>query len=121
MPRTQINPITPIGSYPNLPLSAGAATVVPTAADVANMNMIPFGTAARLLVFVRSTDAGAQTVTVTSAKDPYNRAGDITTYSVAAGATAILGPFERAGWMQADQMLYLQATAATVTFVAVPI
>lgn len=126
MPRTNVPPITPIGSYPATPLGAGAATFVPQAADVANLNAIPFGSAARMLVLAINTDASAQTVTVTSVADGLNRKGDITTYSVAAAgagvtSVAVLGPFERNGWLQSDGTLYLQASNANVKFVAVPL
>lgn len=122
MPRTSINPITPMGSRPTLPLSAGSATFAPTAADVANQNAAAFsGTTARLLVIAQNTDATPRNVTITSAPDGLNRTGDITTYSLAAAGIAVFGPFERNGWQQSDLNLYFSADNALVKFIVIPL
>lgn len=126
MPRAAVTPFTPLGSYPELPLTAGSATVVPVAADTVNLNAAAFGNSDALLVIALNTDTGgAHTVTVTSVDDQFKREGDITAYSIAAapGAgeskIAILGVFKRAGWIQTDKNLYFQASNAAVKFIVV--
>lgn len=126
MPRTTITAFTPLGAYPSLPIDAGAATLAPIAADVANKNQTPFGDADEILILAANTDnGGAHTVTVTSAPDTLKRTGDITAYSIVAapGANenkaAVLGPFKRAGWQQPDKMLYFEADSASVKFVVI--
>ncbi len=117
MARTALPIITPLGSTPALPITAGAAAFVFTAADVTNKNSFPC--TGRELVLIENTDSGAHTVTITSVVDGQNRTGDITTYSLAAGAFAVLGPFHNSGWQQADGNIYLEATDATVKFAIV--
>lgn len=121
MARTALSKVVPTGSYPTLPLSAGAATITLTAADTVNQNSVPWGNAHRLLVIAQNTGASARTVTITSAADGLGRTGDISAYSIAAGGVAVLGPFERPGWAQADASLYLEANNAEVKFAIVPV
>ena len=68
----------------------------------------------RDLVVVENTDASPQTVTFTAAPDEIGRSGEITAYSVAAGAIAIFGPFATAGWRQTDGKLYIDVSDALV-------
>lgn len=114
MARTAITITTPPASYPALPLAANSADVTLAAADVANGNQIAWGQSGRMVVLVQNSGASsAHTVTITSAPDAYNRTGDITSYSLAAGE---LGAFvlNRAGWMQADGNLYLAGDHAEI-------
>jgi len=66
------------------------------------------------LIVVENTDAGAQTVSFTAAPDEIGRSGAITDYSLAAGAVAIFGPFQSAGWRQTDGKLYIDVSDALV-------
>jgi hypothetical protein len=66
------------------------------------------------LVVVVNTDVGAQTVTFTAAPDEFGRTGSIAAYSLAAGETAIFGPFPTSGWRQSDSKLYIDVSDATV-------
>lgn len=128
MARTLVTPIVPPGSYPQLPLGAGAATFAPTAADIVNLNAATFGNATQVLVLALNTDAALpHTIDITSSADGLKRIGDIENYSIAAapGAgesrVAVFGPFKRAGWRQVDTNLYFSADDATVKFLIVPI
>jgi hypothetical protein len=113
MPRTEITIESPVGPYPALPVSAGAAAFTMTAADTVNKNSAAFGGAARLLLVVQNTNA--QTVTITSKADALGRTGDIAAYSVPAGALASF-IFERNGWRQDDGALWFEGSHADVKF-----
>lgn len=114
MARTTIAVTTPPASYPTLPLAANSADVTLAAADVSNGNQIAWAQSGRMVVLVQHSGAGAaHTVTITSAPDAYNRTGDITSYSLAAGELAAF-VLNRAGWMQADGYLYLAGDSAEV-------
>ena len=112
MARTSLTPLTALGAYGSY--SANAADLAMTAADIVNQNQATFGT--KILLIAHNTGGSAQTVTVTSVTDPYNRDGDITTYSVGAGEYAVFGPFVPAGWLQSDGKLYFEADSADVLF-----
>lgn len=114
MARTALTPQSLLGSAPSLPLAADSADIAWTAADAVNFNEFPH--TGREVVLARNDDAGAQTVTVHSVADPFNREGDITTYSLAAADYAAFGPFDTAGWKQADGKLWLDASDAGVFF-----
>lgn len=118
MARTTLTPKTLPGSYPSLQPSAGSLTVTEaapgTASDGVQVTLVPKKT----ILMARNTNAGSQTVTITSAADSMGRTGDITTYSIAAGGIAFFGPFETDGWRQSDGNLYAVASHIDVKFVA---
>lgn len=118
MARVAITKFTLLGSAPTLQPTAGSLTLTELAADATNFQSIAFGAFSRLLVIAHNTGAGARTVTITSVADGLNRTGDITAYSIGAGLIAVLGPFERNGWMQADGTLYCAGSHAEVLFSA---
>lgn len=100
MARTVINPQAslPLGSYPTLPISAGGADIGFTANSDPTDRFTPIVDNKTLLLAYNS-DSVARTITIGSAADtPFNRKGDITAYSVAAGKVACFGPFKTAGW-----------------------
>lgn len=72
------------------------------------------------IVIAHNTNAGAQTVTITSVSY-LGRTGHITADSIAAGAMHIYGPFDLRGWKQADGYLYLEASSADVEFAVITI
>lgn len=109
MPRTTLTKTAAPGGYTD-----AGVVVAETAADVANMNQ--FILTENEVIVARNAGVGAQTVTITSTADPYNRTNDITAHSIAAGAIAVFGPFPAIGWKQADGMLYLQASSADIKF-----
>lgn len=114
MARTVLVKTTAKGSYPALQPAADALDVTMAAADVANKNsFLPSGND---LIIAQNSGASPYTVTLTSAVDPQNRTGDITTYSLAAGDIAVLGPVKTMGWVQADGYVYLEASNASVKF-----
>ena len=117
MARTALPIIAPLGSYPALPITAGAATYVLTAADIVNNNS--FVSTGRELLLIQNTAAGAGTVTVHSVADGLQRVGDITTYSVPAAGFAVLGPFNKAGWVQTDGTIWLDGSAITILFAVI--
>ncbi len=114
MPRVSITKSPALGEYGNY--TAAAADLAELAADVANKNQFVFQP--RDLLIVHNTDAAPQTFTVTSVADrKTGRTKDITTYSLAAGKIAVVGPFlDQDGWMQTDGYVYVEASAATVKF-----
>lgn len=115
MARIEVTPQSTPGSAPSLPLSAGSADFTWQAADQANDgNDTPH--TGREILLVRNDNAGAQTVTIHSIADPYNREGDITAYSMAAGDYAVFGPFQSAAWRQSDGKLWFNGSAADVFF-----
>lgn len=116
MARTTITGKTLPGSYPTLQPSAGSLVVTEyapgTASDGVQVALIP----GKTILLARNTNAGAQTITVTSSADSMGRSGDITTYSLAAGAIVALGPFQTDGWRQTDGNLYAVASHIDVKF-----
>ena len=114
MARVDHTPLTLLGPYPDLQPAALSATVTWVAADATNKNQCPL--TGKEILLVRNTDAGAHTVTVTSAPNARNRTGHITAYALAAGKTAAFGPFDTNGWVQSGAKLYFEADDATVEF-----
>ncbi len=115
MAKTTLTKTTAPGRY----ASTGAVLTM-GAADVTNKNQ--FLAQGSDLVVAHNTGASAHTVTINSANDPYARKGDITAYSLAAGAYAVFGPFLPLGWQNSDGYVYLEADSAEVKFgvVALP-
>ncbi len=113
MPRTAITAETTPGSFPVLPVAADSLDLTATAADVGNGNDTTLVNG-KTIVLAYNTDAGAQTITFTSIADSRNRTGDITAYSLGIGEMALFGPFVTAGWEQAGNKLYIDASDANV-------
>lgn len=118
MPRSSIPVITALGPYPALPLTADSADVVLTALTGtagANGNQAAFGNFNRLLLLLQNSGAAPYTVTINSlaSANVFNRTGDVTTYSLGVGEFMALF-IERNGWVQADGMLYFEATNVAV-------
>ena len=114
MARTTLTKTTALGAYGDYSV-ADSADMAMTAADISNQNQ--FVASARDLVVAHNTGGSAYTITITSIEDPhYGRLGTITTYSLGAGEYAVFGPFKRAGWVQSDGYVYLEANNALVKF-----
>lgn len=108
MPRQTLTPQATPGNYPGT-IAANAADITFVACDATNKEQ--FLTTGKELLLFRNDNAGAQTVTITSVADAkLNRTGDITTYSIGAGESAIFGPFLKEGWMQSDGYIYSEAS-----------
>lgn len=120
MARTAIAPVAPIGPFPTLPVAANSLDFAFTAADVANGNVVAFGSYTRLLVLARNVNASAQTFTIDSAPDNLNREGDIGAYSLAQNEFAAF-VCTRQGWRQADGGLYLNGAHADIQFAVIGI
>lgn len=86
-----------VGSYPAVPLSAGAADVTETAVDDPTDRMTSL-IDNKTYLLAHNTDTVARTITIGSTLDSLNRKGDITAYSIAAGKLALFGPFRTVGW-----------------------
>lgn len=115
MARTTLTRTTPLGPYPSLPVSADALDLTLTAADTGNSNQ--FLLDGPMLLIAQNTDAGsARTITLTSVADPQLRTGDITTYSIGIGETAVFKIDRMEGWRQSDGYFYLAASNAAVKF-----
>ncbi len=117
MTATALPIISPLGSYPSLPIAATGADFVFTAADVSNGNS--FVSTGRELLLVQNSGASAYTVTITSVADSLSRTGDITTYSVGAGLFSMFGPFYQSGWKQSDGTVHVTASNAAVLLAVV--
>ena len=96
------------------PYASTGAVLTLEAADTTNKNQ--FVSTGKELVIAHNTDTGSQTVTISSVADPYGRTKDVDTYSIAADAIAIFGPFPVLGWQQSDGKIYLEASSSAVKF-----
>lgn len=114
MARTTLTRTTLLGPYPSLQPAADALDEVWTAADVANKNQ--FLLDGPVILQFWNSGASPYTVTLTSAVDPMNRSGDVTTYSLAAGDIAGIDLRQTTGWRQSDGYMYLEASNAAVKF-----
>jgi hypothetical protein len=112
MARTALTPVVVVGPYPtNGTVGVGALAFTFAASDLANGNQYPC-TGQEVIVF-QNTDAGAQTVTITSAPDSQGRKADITTYSLATGTFAVFLPGVL-GWIQSDGNIYINTSNANL-------
>lgn len=118
MPRVTLTPITPLGPYPSLPLSANAADITWTAADATNKQQVLFN-GPKLILARNSHASTAYTVTLTSKVDSRNRTGDVTAYQVDAGDTMFFKIDNAEGWQQSDGYLYFEANNASVLFAVI--
>lgn len=109
MPRTALTKTTLTTN--GFPTAGVTATV--TAADAANQNSCTF--TGKEVIIARNSGAGARTVTITSVSY-LGRTGHITAQSIAAGATAVFGPFSIEGWRQTDGSLYFEGSHAEILF-----
>ena len=121
MARVLVAPQTPPGAFPSLPVTPGSRALSEQAADPALGNYTPI-VSGKTLILAHNTDSGAHTVTFTSVVDGQNRSGDITAYSIAAGAIALFGPFVTVptGWAQstpAASSLWMDANDATIKWI----
>lgn len=107
MPRITLTKTTSPGPYP----AAGVAVTM-TAADTTNKEQIAL--TGRELIVIQNTGAGSRSYTITSIADSRGRTGTIAAQSIAAGAIHVIGPFALDGWLQADGMLYIEASHAEV-------
>lgn len=116
--RTDLTAVQP--KNPNSTVAADSADVVLTAADTSNQNAVAL--TGREMIYVTNTGGSAYTCTFTSVVDDFGRLGHITGYSLAAGESALFGPFTTKGWQQgADGKLYFEANNAAVKFLVIKI
>ena len=66
------------------------------------------------IIIARNDQAGAQTITIYSAEDPYGLVDDITTYSIGIGEYAIIGPLKVIPWRQADGNMWFATSHADI-------
>jgi hypothetical protein len=112
MARLSLTVQTPPGKYPVTPITANAADIAWTASGADYADGFGYALTGRELLLIRNDNAGAQTVTIESVIDEYNRESDITTYSIGIGEYAMFGPFPKDGWGQTDGTLHGAVTAA---------
>lgn len=117
MARTTITRTTPLGPYPTLQPAADSMDLILTAADTTNNNQILLD--GPMVVVAHNSGASTRTITITSAVDPQNRTGDITTYSMGAGEYFAFKIDQISGWKQSDGYLYLAASHAEVKIGAI--
>lgn len=102
--------IVPKGSY-----AADSLDTAPLAADATNKEQVRL--TGKEVILARNSGATPRTVSVSSVPLFGNgRTGDLTTYSIGAGETAVLPVFPLEGWLQADGNLYFEASHAEVLF-----
>ena len=70
------------------------------------------------LVIVKNEGVVARTVTFSSKADEKNRTGDVTAYSLGAGELAMFR-FKKAGWMQSDGKIYMEAEHADIKYAVI--
>lgn len=116
MPRTALTVKTPPGPHPGA-IAANGADFTWEAGD--NVNGNDFTPTGEELLLVRNDDAGAQTVTITTAPDKFARTGNITAYSVGIGEYAYFGPFAVDGWRQTDGKIHVACSSANIKFALV--
>jgi len=117
MAETAITVQVPEGPFDTA--SAGDLDHTWGASDAVNGNSI--ATNGRVLILLSNTQAGAQTVTVTSVTSDKNRTGDITTYSMAAADYAVLtqGLITEKGWRDSSGNIILTTSHADVLIAAI--
>ncbi|HQY30520.1 MAG TPA: hypothetical protein PK691_04510 [Thermomicrobiales bacterium] len=115
MARTTINAI--VATSPLTSATYVGVAAASTAADTSNLNQTP--STGKELLHVRNSGGSAYTVTVTSAVDSLGRTKDVAADSIAAGASAIYGPFPVEGWKQTDGFLYFQGSNAALLFTVI--
>ena len=115
--QTLLTAQTPTGPFPGT-VSAGQLALTFSAAD--NVNGNAFALTGHEILIVDNTDAAAQTITITSVPDQYNRSQDVTAYSLPAGTFAAFS-FRGAtsGWKQTDGTVHFTASAATIKFAVI--
>jgi hypothetical protein len=118
MARTALAIQQPPGAYPALPLGALAAQLT-FAASTGTPNFDGFVSTGREVLVCYNSGGAPATVTVHSVADALQRTGDITSYSVPAGAWAILGPFYQSGWKQSDGTIWVDTSATTLQLAVV--
>ena len=87
----------------NAIITAGLADFLFEAGDTAGSTFSASGR--DLVIIYNSHGANAYTVTIASTVDPYNRAQDVTAYSLAAGEYALFGPLKVQGWASVSTSL----------------
>lgn len=117
MARQTLSKQTPVGPYPALPVSANALDINFTAADATNKEQFVPGN--DTLVLVKNGHATlAKTVTFSSKADEKNRTGDLTAFSIGAGEIAMFR-FKKAGWMQSDGKIYMEAESSDIKYAVI--
>lgn len=109
MPRTTIAAQAGPAQYPT-----DGVAVTWVNSDVANGNQVRI--TGRTLLLVRNINAGAQSVTIASAADPYSRFGTITAAALASNQQKVFPMFPLLGWLQSDGYLYINGSHADVQF-----
>ena len=119
MARLELTVQAPAGFWPTLPLTATAENFTWTDSTASFADGFSFENTGREILLVRNDTGGALTVTISSVVDKYNRTGDITAYSIAAGLYAWFGPFKPSGWNQSGTNLLYGAVSGDDMFLAV--
>ncbi len=115
----QTLPLAAAGSqyFPALPLTATSANLVFTAADASLNNVTPIVNNKTVVLAFNTHATTTFSLTIHSVADAQNRTGDVTSYGIAALATASFGPFTQLGWNQSSPTgLFLDATSSNILF-----
>jgi hypothetical protein len=84
------------GAYPVVTANSRDLTFQASDASLHNYTPLVEG---KTLIFIQNINAVAKTITFTSVADsPFNRLGDITSYSLDQYEIAMFGPFKGGGW-----------------------
>ena len=102
--------------YPATPITAQALDFVWTQAGADFADGASFPLTGKEILLVRNDNVGAQTVTIDSVVDKYNRSGPITAYSLGIGEYMALPIFKRPGWMQTDGNLHFEGSVTDIAF-----
>lgn len=99
MPRLTILSQSMLGGSPATPLPATEADLIFTATDGPTSLQTVIVTS-KTVVLAYNTDVAAHDISFASVMDSFNRSGDISNYSVAAGKVSCFGPFQASGFAQ---------------------
>lgn len=115
MPRTDVARV----AIPAPNVASPYATVAWIAGDAGNGNKVRLTGNEVLMVY--NSGAGARTLTITSAPDPFGRTQDITALSFAPGQIRTFAKFKTTGWQQTDGYLYFTPEHAEVKYIVLDV
>lgn len=116
MARLALTPKDLPARFPSLPITANALDFTFTAAGASFADGAGFILSEKEILLAYNPDSSARTITISSVADPFNRIGDITTYSLGTGEYCVFPQFKRDGWAQTNGQLYVAASNALVQF-----
>ena len=116
MAELSLTPQAMIAKYPTLPVTPNAADFTWTTAGADFADGAAFTMTGNQVLLVRNDNVGAQTITIQTVADDFNRTGNITAYSIGAAEFAAFPALKLPGWRQSDGKYRFAASATDVFF-----